>query len=574
VDTWPDGEHRPESVPPTRRSAREGDGRPRQRSHPGKRIRQCRFRTSQIVIFGVAAALATPVVAQGAGLLDRTEPGTDGDQVRPASTGGTEQTAGELVVNGGFEDSVSGWRVTTAREGKLVHLPDGHSGAGSAAVEAVTAGTLVLNDAVNTVASTRRDVTYTVTAFLRSDRQGLTGMARVREVKSGQLVHSSGDVVRLTTSWQKITFTHTTREAGAHLDLNLLAWNAPRGAKLVVDDVSMRRADPATPSPTTSSTEPTTSSTEPTTSSTEPTTSTTEPTTSTTEPTTSSTVGGDACANERGIPSCGTFLGAAIGSNADPTSKESTFGHRLALRRTYYRADQVPNALRTVKTDLAAGRLPWISFKLPRSWSEMADGAGDAWAKDLATRLSEVDGPVWIAFHHEPENDGAMSEWVRMQARLSPIIRSRAPNVAYTIVLTGWNQVFGSNTGYSFEATWPGDGLVDIIGIDPYNEYGTVKNGKTITKSRELKEYYAPLAAFAKKHRARWAVAETGYTDLQASRDPAWLNRAYSDMRSMGGIGLAYFDSHLNSTANWQLSTKDKIDAFSTALRGSSRLAP
>ena len=32
------------------------------------------------------------------------------------------------------------------------------------------------------------------------------------------------------------------------------------------------------------------------------------------------------------------------------------------------------------KTDLAERRLPWISFKLPYSWADMATGKGDAWA--------------------------------------------------------------------------------------------------------------------------------------------------------------------------------------------------
>ena len=47
-----------------------------------------------------------------------------------------------------------------------------------------------------------------------------------------------------------------------------------------------------------------------------------------------------------------------------------------------------------------------MSFKLPHSWGEMAAGAGDAWAKNLAARFGRLNGPVWLAFHHEPEGDG------------------------------------------------------------------------------------------------------------------------------------------------------------------------
>lgn len=500
-------------------------------------------------MIALAVALATPVVTQGGHLFPGSGNSTPSatDRVAGAAAESPPLDTRELVVNGGFEDGVSGWRVNDSRTQQLISDPGGRSGVGSATVAAITAGNVVLNDAANTVTSTVAGTTFQVTAYVKGSKPGLSAMVRVREVRSEELVDSGGSLVQLTTDWQQVSFTHITRSTGGQLDLNVVGWKLPAGTSVTVDDVSLRRVTQApTPSPSSGS------------------------------PSPGSPSNGTACVDRRGIPDCGTFLGAAIGSNADPAPKEASFGSRLGLHRTYFKANQVPGAVRMARSDLAAGRLPWISFKLPYSWTEMADGKGDAWARDLATQLSQVGGPVWLALHHEPENDGTMSEWVRMQAHLSPIIRNTAPNVAYTIVLTGWNQVFGTNPAFSFEATWPGDGLVDIVGIDPYNEYGAVKNGKMITKSVELKEYYAPLAAFAARHRTHWAVAETGYTDLQASRDPAWLNRAYADMEAMGGVGLAYFDSHLNSIANWQLTTPDKISAFGSALRSSNstRLAP
>ena len=120
-------------------------------------------------------------------------------------------------------------------------------------------------------------------------------------------------------------------------------------------------------------------------------------------------------------------------------------GQQLGVRRTYWGATQVDSAVKIAKTDLAAGRLPWISFKLPYGWADMAAGKGDAWIRDLATKLSKLNGPVWLAFHHEPEGDGDIKQWTAMQARLAPIVRSTAPNVAYSIVLTGWHQLYGDD---------------------------------------------------------------------------------------------------------------------------------
>ena len=161
-------------------------------------------------------------------------------------------------------------------------------------------------------------------------------------------------------------------------------------------------------------------------------------------------------------PRRGAYLGQAYGSNTDPTSLEADLGRRLGLRRTYFRADQVDSAVRIATTDLAAGRLPWVSFKLPHSWSDMTAGAGDAWVKSLSPRFGRLDGPVWLAFHHEPEGDGPIADWRRMQERLAPLVRAEE-NLAFTVIVTGWNQLYGDPT-YSLDAIWPRGVTVMLLG--------------------------------------------------------------------------------------------------------------
>jgi hypothetical protein len=124
---------------------------------------------------------------------------------------------------------------------------------------------------------------------------------------------------------------------------------------------------------------------------------------------------------------------------------------------------------------------------------------------------------------------------------------------------------------YALDRIWPAT-TIDIVAFDPYNEYGVTKHGrKKITTFTELKPYYAVLASFAAKKHLHWAIAETGYTDEAAARDPAWLQRAFSDLVAMGGIGLSYFDSRLNpiGDSDWTLDTPAKIAAFRSALRTS-----
>jgi hypothetical protein len=276
--------------------------------------------------------------------------------------------------------------------------------------------------------------------------------------------------------------------------------------------------------------------------------------------------------SQRGIPTCGAYLGAAYGSNTDPTGWERAMGAHLGLHRTYYSGGGVDRAVRTAAADLAAGRLPWISFKFPQSWSAMADGQGDAWVRDLAVRLSKLDGPVWVAFHHEPEGDGDITAWTRMQAHLAPIVRALAPNVAYTIILTGYHQFFGADQ-YHLDSLWPKNTAIDLVGVDVYNKYGVTRNGaRSNTPTDMVGKYFAPLSTWAKAHNVAWGLGETGFTDEAAATDPQWVTRTYTQMQEYGGVAFAYFNTNLNSVANWALTTTQKQLDFTTPLKTSSKL--
>ncbi len=268
----------------------------------------------------------------------------------------------------------------------------------------------------------------------------------------------------------------------------------------------------------------------------------------------------------RGIP-CGVYVGATYGSNSDPTPFESAVGGPLGIRRTFWSSTQVSSAVNTVKTDLAKGRLSWLSFSVPYSWADMAAGKGDAWAKDIATKLAALNTPVWVAFHHEPEKDGDESQWVAMQRRLSPIVRGTAPKVGYTIILTGWHELYDPN--YSLDRMWPGDGLVDVIGFDIYLWYGQIKNGSVYLKYDDLDSYYfAAIQAWTSKHNVKWGLAETGITDLASEKWPTWMSDQVKALKSRGAVAFTYFNTPLNNIgATWPITTANKTQQYAAALK-------
>ena len=483
----------------------------------------------------------------------------------------------EYVVNGGFDNGTNGWKTNTAAQ-SITAVSGGRTGQ-AASLGTSTTGDVVLNDAAATIPTTTSGKSYSVSAWVKTQTPGVSGQLRIREVSgSGVKTHSTpfklGD-----SEWHEVKLSVTTTSSGGHLDLNVVGTSFATTSKLLVDDVSLTDASTSlattSPAPTTASPAPTTSAPAPTTTSPAPTTSapapapTTSspapaPTTSaptTTAPSTATLTGTQT--PEMGIPSK-VLVGAAYGGNTDPSDFEQRIGGTLQIRRTFWRGDNVDSAVSTAAGDVAKGRIPWLSFKLPYTWSEMAAGKGDAWAKDLTQKLAALNAPVWVAFHHEPEGDGDVTQWVAMQRRLAPIVHANSNNVAFSTILTGWHQLYG-DAKYSLDALYPGDGLVDIMGFDPYNEYGVVKDGKTITNPFNFG--LSTLSAFAKSKKAAWGLAETALTDEASKVDPTWMDRTYSELSANGAIAMTYFNTELNAYGSWLINDPAKTQQFADILK-------
>jgi len=266
----------------------------------------------------------------------------------------------------------------------------------------------------------------------------------------------------------------------------------------------------------------------------------------------------------RGVPSCGAYVGAAYGANSDVNSWESSMGKHIGVHRTYWGSGSVTSAVKSAKADAAKNRVPWMSFKAPYSWSQMAAGTGDAWARNLATQMKSVGGPVWVAVVHEPENDGGdIQQWKAMQAHLAPIMRAAAPNLGYSVILMGYHEFHGDKK-YAMSAIWPNT-KIDVAGFDIYEKYGV----KGITEWKQWnRDYFEPLQAWSNKTGVKWGLAEVAYSDPAARKDSGWMKKVYDQMVAHGGIGFSYFNTNLHSSANWKLSLATKQNAF-TALNKS-----
>jgi hypothetical protein len=118
-------------------------------------------------------------------------------------------------------------------------------------------------------------------------------------------------------------------------------------------------------------------------------------------------------------PAAGPLWGAAFQTTADCTPVENPAGRPVGVHRTYWVPGQEVAALAQSRADVAAGRVPWVSYKLPVTWAQAKTGAADTWARSITAGLATLPGPVMLTWHHEPEGDQSpLSDFVAMHDRL------------------------------------------------------------------------------------------------------------------------------------------------------------
>ncbi len=470
------------------------------------------------------------------------------------SSGAVTRT--QTAHHGTFEAGRTGWVATSPRTHvKVVKRGQG----GSKALMLSNGRSGPASFSAPTIDSTGAGQKYKVFAFVRTDQPGAVGRLTLRETARGESALDTSKTFRAHRAWRKVALSAVSRRAVSQFEVRFAFARLNKRRIILVDNVSIVRVTTTAPGNTTPPPEVVPPEVVP-----------PEVVPPIPTPTPAARKMSNGCSiSGRGIPvaSCGALLGSAYGSNTDPTLWEQEMGHALGVHRTYYGATQVDKGVANAKADLAKNRIPWISYKMPFSWQDMVAGKGDAWAKDLATKLSKLDGPVWLAFHHEPEGDGDIKAWTAMQARLAPMVRAAAPNVSYSIVVTGWNQLYGA-AQYSLDSIWPKNTTIDLLGVDVYDKFGAVKNGKEFTTHTDLEnDYFKKFAAWANPKGIAWGVAETGFTDKAAEADPQWVSRSYTQMKALGGIAFTYFNTNLNSIANWALTTDTKKRVYKDALR-------
>ena len=264
------------------------------------------------------------------------------------------------------------------------------------------------------------------------------------------------------------------------------------------------------------------------------------------------------------------YLGAA----STDFAKTLTYTGPLGAHRIFgdWKATtwQIPMAA----ADLAADRLPWISFRPPavtRPWAAVASGAYDADIRARARAYAGLSGPVVSTFHHEPENDwsaGTGAEWAAAWCRVHDVMKSETglKNVISVPVIQQW--VWDPYNSKHDPKDWATPAVIKRCHFFGLNLYQMAKGAPFADKMPVVFDYFAALGFGSKM----FGLAEIGATSSTNNvPGDVWWSDAWKFMRSNPdkfGV-VTYYDSRLNNTFgyNWLLTeTAKKLAAFKASL--------
>jgi beta-mannanase len=276
------------------------------------------------------------------------------------------------------------------------------------------------------------------------------------------------------------------------------------------------------------------------------------------------------------LPSTGAFFGALVQPRGDENASEAIrraeemIGRRYDIDHQFYSwNDQIPTWVQ--RHDVDAGRIPLINWFAGSSngdaaeWGAIANGQYDDWIGERADAFVEFGAPIFVAFHHEPEDDqsrfGSPEEYAAAFRHIVDIFRSRgATNVGWVFNITA--RSFRSASGPLADRFYPGDDYVDVIGADGYNW----APGDPGTNWVSFEEIFTSVNGWATAHAKPWIVAEYGVQEDPSveGRKAQWLLDALVTIKSWPQLkGVVYFDK--NKRFNWLTDTSQSAaDAYRT----------
>lgn len=255
-----------------------------------------------------------------------------------------------------------------------------------------------------------------------------------------------------------------------------------------------------------------------------------------------------------------------IGMSAPQAEWDTRFAEvgGVDARRIFGNLDTPDMALRLAKSEIAAGRMPILSFKVPNNdWAGAAAGVYDPQLRSLSTRLGALPGKLFVTIHHEPAKDGTAAAYAALQRHVLPIL-SPPSNVDAGVIGNGWwwsSAAMGLTD--SEIAQWLPPSVLrlsEVVAADTYQAGTTQNPGESATvKIKNLSAWATRVGV------KRLGIGE--YNGLSAATVKGAGDAVLADPRY---VFASIFNSSHNSPAgsDWTL-TGDRITAFRNTVAAS-----
>jgi hypothetical protein len=254
------------------------------------------------------------------------------------------------------------------------------------------------------------------------------------------------------------------------------------------------------------------------------------------------------------------------------TKLEADIGRKFVVDRQY----QVWNDLlptKYVAWTSNQGRIPYVGWhawmNTPSgpavTWKSIASGARDTWIRQQANSIKKWGRPMYLCFHHEPEDDKQCGNAADYRAAYNHVWnvfdQVGVPNVTWVMSLMAFTFYKGNGGPEAWEPAH-----YDVIGVDGYNRAPCL-SGK---EPKSFERIFAPARAFAQKRKKPLAIAEWGSVEANAcghTGDPMgkgkWITNAAATIESWPEVIWASY-SHVTAKnyAFWVDTSSHSMDAF------------